>query len=150
MSDTIDYNKLMQQAFRELLKGLLAKVGEEGLPGEHHFVITFDTRVPGVDMAGWMKAKYPEEMTIVMQHWFDNLAILDDRFAITLSFNGVGEPMVIPFNAIKTFVDPHAQMQLKFEPIFEGDSPTPEPADEPETKPETGGVVSLDSFRKGS
>ena len=95
-------NKLMQQAFRELLKGLLAKVGEEGLPGEHHFVITFDTRVPGVDMAGWMKAQYPEEMTIVMQHWFDNLAILDDRFAITLSFNGVGEPMVIPFNAIKT------------------------------------------------
>ena len=146
MDDKIDYNKLMQQAYRELLKGLLAKVGVEGLPGEHHFVITFDTRVPGVDMAGWMKAQYPEEMTIVMQHWFDNLAILDDRFAITLSFNGVGEPMVIPFNAIKTFVDPHAKMQLKFEPIH--DEPLPEP--EPEPEPQKGGVVSLAAFRKGS
>ncbi|MCF6271982.1 MAG: ClpXP protease specificity-enhancing factor SspB [Rhodobacteraceae bacterium] len=147
MDDKIDYNKLIQQAFREMLKGLLARVGEEGLPGEHHFVFVFDTRVPGVDMPGWMKAKYPEEMTIVMQHWFDNLAILDDRFAITLSFNGVGEPLVIPFNALKTFADPHAKFQLKFEPVF--DEPEPQPETKP-AKPEPGGVVSLDSFRKGS
>ena len=103
MTEKIEYNQLIQRAFREMLKGLLAKVSEEGLPGEHHFVFVFDTQVPGVQMPGWMKAKYPDEMTIVMQHWFDNLAIMNDRFGVTLSFNGVGESLVIPFNAIKTF-----------------------------------------------
>ena len=147
MTDKIDYNQLIQRAFRDMLKGLLARVGEEGLPGEHHFVFVFDTRVPGVHMPGWMKAKYPEEMTIVMQHWFDNLAIMDDRFAVTLSFNGVGESLVIPFNAVKTFADPHAKFQLAFEPIFEDKTPEPDPT--PKTKPESGGVVSLDAFRKG-
>ena len=147
MTEEIDYKQLIQRAFREMLKGLLAKVGEEGLPGDHHFVIVFDTRVPGVHMPGWMKAKYPEEMTIVMQHWFDNLAIMEDRFGITLSFNGVGESLVIPFNALKTFADPHAKFQLQFEPILDDpEPPTPEEA----PKPESGGVVSLDAFRKGS
>ncbi len=149
MTDKIDYNQLIQRAFREMLKGLLAKVSDEGLPGEHHFVFVFDTTVPGVDMPGWMKAKYPEEMTIVMQHWFDNLAIMDDRFGITLSFNGVGESLVIPFNAIKTFADPHAKFQLAFEPIHDEPEPDPEPTVEA-PKPESGGVVSLDAFRKGS
>ncbi len=143
MRDTIDYNQLIQRAYREMLKGLLAEVSEEGLPGEHHFVFVFDTRVPGVDMPGWMKAKYPEEMTIVMQHWFDNLAIMGDRFGVTLSFNGVGESLVIPFNAIKTFADPHAKRQFAFDPIYDVPDPAP-------SKPETGGVVSLDAFRKGS
>ncbi len=147
MTEEIDYKQLIQRAFREMLKGLLAKVGEEGLPGDHHFVIVFDTRVPGVHMPGWMKAKYPEEMTIVMQHWFDNLAIMEDRFGITLSFNGVGESLVIPFNALKTFADPHAKFQLQFEPILDDPEP-PKPEETP--KPESGGVVSLDAFRKGS
>ncbi len=146
MDEKIDYNHLIQRAFREMLKGLLARVGEEGLPGDHHFVIVFDTRVPGTHMPNWMKAKYPEEMTIVMQHWFDNLAIMDDRFGVTLSFNGVGESLVIPFNAIKTFADPHAKFQLAFEPIFDA----PDPGPEESSKPKAGGVVNLDSFRKGS
>lgn len=147
MTDEFDYNQLVQRAFRHMLKDLLGQVAEDGLPGENHFVFVFDTRVPGVQMPRWMSAKYPEEMTIVMQHWFDNLAIMDDRFGVTLSFNGVGESLVIPFNAIKTFADPHAKFQLAFEPVY--DAPEPDPEEKPKPGPESGGVVSLDAFRKG-
>ncbi len=115
MKNGIDYGRMMQAAMQGLLKSILEKVAKEGLPGEHHFFITFDTQHPGVDMADWLKEAYPEEITIVMQEWFDNLAIMPDRFTVTLNFNNTPEPMVIPFDAINTFVDPSVEFGLRFD-----------------------------------
>ena len=90
MTKSIDYGTLMHQAMRTLIMEVLRGVEREGLPGDHHFFITFDTRHPGVEMADWLQERYPEEMTVVMQHWFDNLSVNEQGFAVTLNF---GEPM---------------------------------------------------------
>jgi len=82
MTDTIDYAEMMQNAMRGLMTDVLRKISKDGLPGEHHFFINFDTTHPGVDIADWLRERYPDEMTIVIQHWFDNLVVLDDRFSI--------------------------------------------------------------------
>jgi hypothetical protein len=152
MSQDIDYGNLMHTAMRGLIKTVLTGVSETGLPGSHHFFITFDTREEGVDIADWLRERYPEEMTIVVQHWFDNLDVGDDGFAITLNFGDKPEPLYIPYEAIKTFVDPSVEFGLRFE------SPDEE-ADEDHAIEETieveeeevhhdADVVSLDSFRK--
>ncbi len=160
MTDTIDYGKMMHHAMRGLMADLLRKIAKDGLPGEHHFFICFDTNHAGVDIADWLKERYPDEMTIVIQHWFDNLTVLDDRFSITLNFNDAPEPLVIPYDAIKTFVDPSVEFGLRFEEddqenyleevpespmiMIEEDE---EPEDNPKKEAE---IVSLDSFRKPS
>ncbi len=152
MSQDIDYGNLMHTAMRGLIKTVLTDVSETGLPGAHHFFITFDTREPGVQIAEWLQERYPEEMTIVMQHWFENLEVGDTGFAITLNFGDAPEPLYIPYAAIKTFVDPSVEFGLRFE------SPEDE-LDEDELVEETievegpeehhdADVVSLDSFRK--
>ncbi len=157
MTDTIDYGKMMHNAMRGLMADLLRKIAKDGLPGEHHFFICFDTNHPGVDIADWLKERYEDEMTIVIQHWFDNLTVLEDRFSITLNFNNAPEPLVIPYDAIKTFVDPSVEFGLRFEEDDETyleevpESPMitieddEELEDEPKKEAE---VVSLDSFRK--
>jgi len=89
-------------------------------------MITFDMTHPGVDVADWMREQYPEEMTIVMQHWFDNLAVMDDRFTVTLNFNNTAEPMVIPLAALKSFVDPSVEFALGFELAAPDDLGAPE------------------------
>lgn len=157
MTDTIDYGNLMHRAMRSLLIELLTEISETGLPGEHHFFITFDTTHPGVDIADWLRERYPEDMTIVMQHWFDNLIVTPDQFSITLNFGNQAEPLVIPFEAIQTFVDPSVEFGLRFEGHEEADveeipeSPMIVIDDEEETPKEPhqdADVVSLDSFRK--
>ncbi len=162
MPNAIDYGRLMHKALRQLISDVLAQVAKSGLPGDHHFYITFDTRHPGVDMAPSLMARYPEEMTIVMQDWFADLAVMKDRFSVTLNFGNVPEPIVIPFAAIKTFVDPSVEFGLRFDaqevaahdgagPAAleedEGDGPD---RPEPERGPRRGDaeVVSLDKFRK--
>jgi len=152
MSNEINYGQMMQQAMQGLLKSILERVAKEGLPGDHHFFITFDTRHPGVVMADWLKETYPEEITIVMQEWFDGLAVMPDRFTVTLNFNDTPEPMVIPFDAIRTFVDPSVEFGLRFDaqenvPDFEElpDFDNEDDDDEPHKDAE---VVSLDAFRK--
>jgi uncharacterized protein len=120
MPKEIDYGRLMHKALRQLISEVLAQVSRNGLPGDHHFYITFDTRHPGVDMAPSLKARYPEEMTIVMQDWFADLAVMKDRFSVTLNFGNVPEPIVIPFDAIKTFVDPSVEFGLRFDAHEEG------------------------------
>ncbi|WP_316014153.1 SspB family protein [Roseobacter sp. HKCCA0434] len=154
MSAQINYGHMMHRALQGLLRDVLQRVADEGLPGAHHFFITFDTTHPGVDLADWLRERYPEEMTIVMQEWFDNLAVMDDRFAVTLNFGNSPEPMVVPFDAVKTFVDPSVEFGLRFEPQ-DGPPPAdaePDPvAEEPveESPPDrSADVVSLDSFRK--
>lgn len=153
MNSGIDYGNLMHQAMRGLIREVLTKVSEAGLPGEHHFFITLNTRYPGVEMADWLRARYPAEITIVVQHWFDNLDVDENGFAITLNFGNQPEPLYVPFDAITTFVDPSVEFGLKFETHTEDDdedddeAPMEEAGAEPEA-PKAGEVVSLDKFRK--
>jgi hypothetical protein len=151
MAKGINYGQLMSKALRQLMAEVLSQVAREGLPGKHHFFITFDTTHPGVDMAETLKARYPKEMMIVMQDWFQDLAVMKDRFSVTLNFGGVPEPIVIPFEAIKTFVDPSVEFGLRFDAHEEGelalDEDRPPPAPTP-LKQGEGAVVSLDKFRK--
>ena len=151
MARSIDYGNLMHRAMRGLIQTVLGEVAENGLPGAHHFFITFDTRHPGVILADWLRERYPTEMTIVIQHWFENLAVTDEGFGITLNFGNNPEPMVIPFDALRTFVDPSVEFGLRFETQEEEDEDEDDQTDiEVEEEPERreAEVVSLDQFRK--
>jgi len=154
MSSDIDYGNLMHSAMRGLIRTVLLDIADNGLPGNHHFFITFDTDHPDAELADWLSDRYPGEMTVVMQHWFDNLDVGDDGFAITLNFGDAPEPLYIPYNAIKTFVDPSVEFGLRFETAEEeadGDDTAPVEelvnSSEDDPKPDAD-VVSLDSFRK--
>ena len=153
MNKTIDYGTLMHKAMRTLIFDVLKDVEESGLPGEHHFFITFDTTVEGVEISEWLRKRYPEEMTIVIQHWFDGLNVKDDGFDITLNFGDQPESLVVPFLAILTFVDPSVEFGLRFEQNEDDEQPKfseMEKANDQEkkTSKKKGDVVSLDSFRK--
>ena len=159
MTRTIDYGNLMHRAMRGLIQEVLDDVAEEGLPGAHHFFITFDTMHPDVEIADWLSDRYPGEMTVVIQHWFDNLNVTNEGFTITLNFGDNPETLYIPYDAIKTFVDPSVEFGLRFETQEDdGDdkaSVDEAPMDEMVEPSETadGGkkeaeVVSLDQFRK--
>ena len=155
MSQDINYAKLMYTAMRGLIKNILNDVSETGLPGAHHFFITFDTRHEGVELADWLRERYPKEMTIVMQHWFENLVVGDDGFSISLNFGNAPEPLHIPYLAIQTFVDPSVEFGLRFEDSEdEGEDEylideAPIEMDAEELEPNhDADVVSLDNFRK--
>jgi|TARA_R110000787_G_scaffold3394_2_gene13242 hypothetical protein len=158
MSRTIDYGNLMHRAMRSLIQNVLTDIQKAGkLPGAHHFFITFDTEHPDVEIADWLSDRYPGEMTIVIQHWFDNLEVTDEGFSITLNFGNAPEPLYIPYDAIKTFVDPSVEFGLRFETQPEDgddDDDKEAPMDEmvepdEDTAPRKDAeVVSLDQFRK--
>jgi|TARA_B000000475_G_C15669746_1_gene313475 hypothetical protein len=153
MNKTIDYGTLMHKAMRTLIFDVLKDVEKNGLPGEHHFFITFDTTVEGVEISEWLRKRYPEEMTIVIQHWFDGLNVKEDGFDITLNFGDQPESLVVPFLAILTFVDPSVEFGLRFEQNEDDEQPQfseMEKANDQEKKSskKKGDVVSLDSFRK--
>lgn len=158
MSVGIDYGNLMHKAMRGLIQQVLSDVAMSGLPGEHHFFITFDTSHPDVELADWLSDRYPGEMTVVMQHWFDALDVTDDGFSVTLNFGDAPERLYIPYDAIKTFVDPSVEFGLRFETQEDGeddDQSPPAPhsgAPEDDGKPAEGKadaeIVSLDKFRK--
>lgn len=163
--DHIRYDILAQDALRGVIRKVLTEVAATGrLPGEHHFFITFLTGAPGVRISQHLKAKYAEQMTIVVQHQFWDLKVSDTQFEIGLSFSDTPERLVVPFNAIRGFYDPSVNFELEFEvPLAEEDDngvaeitaipveasakhEADEPAPAEEKKP--GSVVSLDSFRK--
>ncbi|MFZ5963919.1 SspB family protein [Thalassococcus sp. BH17M4-6] len=161
MSGGIDYGNLMHRAMRGLIQEVLTGVQSDGLPGEHHFFITFDTHHPDVEIADWLYDRYPGEMTVVMQHWFADLDVTDDGFSVSLNFGDAPERLYIPYDAIKTFVDPSVEFGLRFETQEdaedeEDDAPRPDPVpvrSEPAEKKKAdtakpADVVSLDSFRK--
>lgn len=151
MTRAIDYGNLMHRAMRGLIQEVLTDVAENGLPGQHHFFITFDTMHPDVEMADWLSDRYPEEMTIVMQHWYDNLEVTPEGFSVTLNFGDSPEPLYIPYDAIRTFVDPSVEFGLRFETQDEDDDPAPTPVEEDDDdKPPhpDAEIVSLDKFRK--
>jgi hypothetical protein len=176
--DHIRYDLLTQAALRGVVRTVLADAAKNGLPGEHHFKITFATAAPGVRLSERMRAQYPQAMTIVLQHQFWDLAVREEAFGVGLSFGGIVEKLTIPFDAVTAFLDPTVQFGFQFEiaeaaPAGETETtgkenapekpaPAPLPA---ETKkagalpappaaaeqqgPNRGGeVVSLDRFRK--
>lgn len=153
MARTIDYGNLMHRAMRGLIQTVLEDVAEHGLPGAHHFFITFDTNHPGVEIADWLRARYPDEMTVVLQHWFENLVVTPEGFSVTLNFGNSPEPLIIPFDAVRTFVDPSVEFGLRFETHEDEDDEEDEDDGEeeaaaPEERPREAEVVSLDKFRK--
>lgn len=161
-TDHIRYDVLARDALRGVLKHVLADAAEHGLPGEHHFYITFLSKAEGVKLSPRLLSQYPQEMTVILQHQFWDLVVTDDRFEVGLSFNGIPERLVIPFSAIKSFFDPSVQFGLQFEPVdapaAEAETPaealpaaaaTDTPADdEPVKQGEGAEVVRLDRFRK--
>jgi hypothetical protein len=173
-TDHIRYDVLARDALRGVLRKVLSDAATHGLPGEHHFFITFISKAEGVKLSPRLLAQYPDEMTIILQHQFWDLVVTDDRFEVGLSFGGIPERLVVPFNAIKSFFDPSVQFGLQFEPTeAAGEAPASnlpaapappalavpaaapaateqaEPAEEEPAKPSEGAeVVRLDRFRK--
>jgi uncharacterized protein len=125
-SDLIRYDLLVQDALRAVMRKVLSDVAREGLPGEHHFFITFKTRAPGVRLSNRMREQYPAEMTIILQHQFWDLTVGDQAFEVGLSFNGKSEVLLIPFDAVSGFFDPSVEFGLKFELAGEAAEPAPE------------------------
>jgi uncharacterized protein len=169
-TDHIRYDVLARDALRGVLRRVLTDAAEHGLPGEHHFFITFLSTADGVKLSPRLLAQYPEEMTIILQHQFWDLVVTEDRFEVGLSFGGIPERLVVPFAAIKSFLDPSVQFGLQFEPSEVATETAaaklpavppasalpvvaPEPAeeskdDEPAKASEGAEVVRLDRFRK--
>ncbi len=157
--DHIRYDLLTQDALRSVIRVVLTDVAVKGLPGDHHFYITFDTRVEGVRLSARLKASYPEEMTIVLQHRFWDLAVGEEGFDVSLEFKGIPERLHIPFRAVKAFMDPSVQFGLQFAvdaPVRtpEAAQPAPPPtaataeAALPAREDGSAEVVRLDRFRK--
>lgn len=127
MPDQIRYDLLTQQALRGVVRDVLADAAKKGLPGEHHFYISFDTGADGVRISERLRTQYPEEMTIILQHQFWDLNVADDEFEVGLSFGGIPEKLTVPFEAINGFFDPSVQFGLQFEEVTEGEEPQPVP-----------------------
>lgn len=122
----IDYEQLQQDAMRGVVRAVLSQIVKSGLPGEHHFYISFLTQAPGVILSKRLKEKYPHEMTIVLQHHFWDLIVSEDRFEVKLTFDGIPERLVVPYRAIKVFIDPSVRYGLQFEDAS-SDRETPAP-----------------------
>ncbi len=159
--DFMRYDVMVQDAYRDLVRKALRRAAATGLPGEHHFYIAFRTDHPEVQVSDTLKSRYPQEMTIVLQHQFWGLEIHEDFFEVGLSFNRVPEQLHISFAAIKGFYDPSVQFGLEFvvdmPEVPASETPMLVPKLEPKTEPlaeeklaEPGEVVSLDAFRKKS
>jgi hypothetical protein len=154
----LPYDDWTEAALRQVMVRALAYAADNGLPGEHHFYLTFRTDHPRTVVPNRLRTQYPQEMTIVLQHQFWNLQVDEEAGAVTvgLSFGGVPATLLIPLGAVTAFADPHVKFGLNFRPQIEGAGteppPGPEPAPEPEAQkpsdPETPQVVSLDAFRR--
>jgi hypothetical protein len=158
--DLIRYDILAQEALRGVVRKVLSEVARTGLPGDHHFFISFVTKAPGVRLSQRLLEQYDKEMTIVLQNQFDGLKVTETGFEVGLSFDNRAEILVIPFSALKGFFDPSVQFGLQFdverpeelegEPAAAESGQDPTPTAKPAATPEAQGekVVSLDSFRK--
>ncbi len=167
----IRYDLMVQEALRHVIKEALTLAANDGLPGEHHYYITFSTTHPGVDMPDSLRAQYPEEMTIVLQHQFWQLDVGKTEFSVTLSFSGVPQTLMVPYTAVSAFADPHVRFGLQFHPTDEdeaaaasqedqADRPAEDAAEgdaekdgdagtgDSENDGESTTVVSLDTFRR--
>ena len=178
MNDRFHYDALVDDALRSVVRRVLRQVADKGLPGSHHFYISFRSTDPGVRLPDYLRAKYPEEMTIVLQHQYWDLVINDEFFEVTVSFNKQQERIKVPFGALSAFVDPSVRFGLQFdrkdkagtaEKVEVGANQAPSSLPAPEKRPSLGAppaaaeakpeadakpedpvskVVKLDSFRK--
>ena len=163
MKDLLRYDRMVETALRGVVREALARAAASGLPGTHHFYITFKTRFPGVAIPDSLLADYPEEMTIVLEHQFWELEVEEQRFAVTLSFKNKPERVSVPFEAVTAFTDPSVKFGLQFQPGDVAATPTPAlvakpaeekkadkgaKADKADKNAKTAEVVTLDSFRK--
>jgi len=166
--NTLRYDKMVEGALRGVVRQAVSEVQKSGLPGDHHFYITFLTEFPGVIIPDYLRERYPGEMTIVLQYQFSDLSVDSERINVTLSFNNVPEKLVIPLGAVTIFADPSVNFALQFQPLGEMLDPSEddgEPDDDGSTPKgkgksgkapaapkgdggKTGEVVSLDQFRK--
>jgi hypothetical protein len=151
VKDLLRYDKMVEAALRGVVREVLARTAASGLPGAHHFYITFRTRAPGVALPDALVTHYPDEMTIVLENQFWDLDVQEHQFSVTLNFKNKPERLVIPFEAITSFADPAVKFGLQFQPPGDGDTvaaPAP-PAEDPAPKSaKEGAVVALDAFRK--
>lgn len=170
VDDRLRYDRMVERALRSVVREALEHAAANGLPGDHHFYMTFATRYPGVDIPEYLKDQYPDEMTIVLQYQYYGLEVEEDRFSVTLSFSGKHERLSLPLAAITTFADPSVNFALQFQAIpsqdaaerraADGEDQAVEPdveeapprpsgeAEEEADKDDSGKVVTLDKFRK--
>ncbi len=164
--DPLNYQALTEEALRGVVRQALSIAAERGLPGQHHFYLTFRTGYPGVQLADSLRERHPEEMTIVLQHQFWGLEVTERQFSVTLSFNGQHERLIVPLASVTAFVDPSVQFGLQFsvatapsaaaapvaalpaKPATAGAPPEPPAAADDPAAAEDGRVVALDAFRK--
>ncbi|OAN42998.1 hypothetical protein A6A04_09870 [Paramagnetospirillum marisnigri] len=158
--EELRYDKMVEEALRSVVRDALDFAALHGLPGDHHFYVTFRTHFPGVAIPDHLTARHPDEMTIVLQHQFWDLNVEDEGFGVTLSFSGKSERLIIPFAAVTGFADPSAKFGLQFQAVpFDEDEIDEDPGMEALTPPEptepprdgggdNGKVVALDKFRK--
>jgi hypothetical protein len=148
---------MVEQALRGVVRQAVEEVMEDGLPGDHHFYITFLTDYPGVQIPDYLRDRYPGEMTIVLQYQFYDLKVDKEKLSVTLSFNNVPERLIVPLGAISIFADPSVNFALQFQPMGEDDDAPSDPTDggsddskgkKKDSEAKSGEVVSLDKFRK--
>lgn len=152
VKDLMNYDGMVEASLRQVVRQVLDRVAESGLPGSHHLYLSFHTEYPGVVIPGHLRERYPEEMTIVLQHQFWGLETNDEGFEVTLSFDDVHEYIFVPFAAMTAFADPSVQFGLQFksgedERSAEGAEKSPA-SSAPRKSPPAGEIVALDSFRK--
>lgn len=152
MSESFDYDQMVQEALMQVVRKALTSASEKGLPSPHHFYITFQTDRPDVLMTDTLKEQHTGEMTIVLQHQYWNLNVTPEAFSVVLSFDGTNQEITVPFAAITNFLDPSVKFSLPFEATppqeeipQEGQASSGEDSD---TEESTSKVVTLDSFRK--
>lgn len=151
--DPLDYHAMVQRALRAVLREALAVAAEEGLPGDHHFYVSFRSGAPGVLLPGFLRDRFPEEVTIVLQHQFWDLEVDDEGFSVTLNFEAARHRVGAPWEAVTAFIDPEAQFALRFGEAAEageagaGDE-GPEAAVAPGAPDATAEVVNIRAFRK--
>lgn len=152
MTHALNYPQLIDTAMRGMVRDVLRHISQHGLAGDHHFYISYKTGHPGVKMSDQLRAKYPQEITIVLQHQFWDFKVEEHQFHVTLSFGGVPEKLTVPFAAMTAFADPSVKFGLQFQPMDNEEAPlfsSPEedmPADEMDDSGAE--IISLDSFRK--
>ena len=153
MTSELPYDRWLEDALRGVIRRALAHTAEYGLPGAHHFYITFATEAEGVELPAALRAKYPEEMTIVLQHQFWDLTVQDDLVSVTLKFQGRPSRLVIPLPAITAFGDPSVNFGLRLKTVSAEDEEqdaegAPQSAEPAKKEPASGQVIALDTFRK--
>lgn len=157
--DLINYPNMIDTAMRGMVRDILRRVQKDGLPGEHHFFISYSTRFAGVKMSDQLRAKYPNDITIVLQHQFWDFKVDENQFQVTLSFGGAPEKLVVPFAALTAFADPSIKFGLQFQALAVDDAFIPaitegeedmvlESTGETENDDGAAEIISLDAFRK--